>query len=247
MSGQRKLLMLIEKNIHRARIEAFCTRTEKYLYVFATCIDSLRKWCWHPFCFGPPPTDPLRAHDGFSSLHAAVLASASLPFIYPYVQQNTSTYWDGGLIDNNPIAHAAGAGCQRILVLCPSLPSKPTGFIGSLRRFFRPLLFIDNQMLRRLRRVQDKLRKSAIPQAHQPKIYAVTPGEHLPSGTVKFSAKSSRASFELGQRDCQQFYRSPGKSDLLKLTLPAPRRGFWEYLFRAIGGKATSAWPGDDS
>jgi len=57
---------------------------------------------------------------------AAVLASASIPGVFPPVEIDGVTYFDGGVVNNTPISHAIDLGADEVWVL-------PTGFSCALR------------------------------------------------------------------------------------------------------------------
>ena len=64
----------------------------------------------------------------------AILASASIPGVFPPVDWEDTALIDGGVANNTPISHAVELGCERIYVLptatsCP-LPSEPHGALA---------------------------------------------------------------------------------------------------------------------
>ena len=64
----------------------------------------------------------------------AVLASASIPGVFPPVEWEDTELIDGGVANNTPISHAVELGCDHIYVLptatsCP-LPSEPHGALA---------------------------------------------------------------------------------------------------------------------
>ncbi len=241
--GQAKLLKMMRTFLCRGDLERVCAANQKYFYVMATCVDSLFHWVWHPFAFQPASPAPRTAHDGFSSLHAALLASSAIPVVYPYVQQDTMMLWDGGLVENNPIISALNTGCDRIIVLSPT----PYNELKKPRwrsRWLNPLHFMDVQLLKRLHRARESLTEKKA-RGISLEVYLVCPEKRLPSGPLIFSRQSSAASFCTGRADAEKLYGGTipmiiSRYDLSSKTdLPEPQEGFFQSIFRILGGSAS--------
>ena len=78
--------------------------------------------------------------EGAGDIIAPLLASVSLPGIFPPVQLDGHPHIDGGVADNAPLARAAATGARRALMIdCAcSNPCKlaPSGLIGTIGRAF---------------------------------------------------------------------------------------------------------------
>jgi NTE family protein len=73
-------------------------------------------------------TDVLSGRDvvlGRGDATSAVLASASIPAVFPAVEREGRLLFDGGVANNAPISHAVALGAERVVVL-------PTGFACAL-------------------------------------------------------------------------------------------------------------------
>ncbi len=73
-------------------------------------------------------TDVLSGRDvviGSGDATSAVLASASIPSVFPAVERDGLILFDGGVANNAPISHAVALGAERVVVL-------PTGYACAL-------------------------------------------------------------------------------------------------------------------
>jgi len=220
--GQKKLIRLIEENIKKNDIENICYSENRYLSVFTSISGSS-----YPYKFGPYKQCTMAAHDGFSSLHAALLASTAIRFVFPYVQQDIMIHRDGGGEKNNPLESAVGIGYEKVLVLTPD---RLKGFTVK-RSFFEYIWKIHRQVLRTLIETQVKLKEqekwetSTFGGYKKQIVYLITPSKNLSFiSAFIFSKYKSKELFELGQKDAEIFFSKLRNGevesyDLSKMTL----------------------------
>ncbi len=126
-----------------------------------------------PFLFRSENIKSLTSKDDHNKIIKSLIASASIPFVFPPVSIKDKhsvlySYVDGGLVNNNPLKHAQNLGLRNILILSPTNSLiRNNSFLKKVVHYFSIfaaklpciswLIFIDTQMIRAIASMQDLL------------------------------------------------------------------------------------------
>jgi predicted acylesterase/phospholipase RssA len=221
-SSNNKLSRIIDNNINLVDVDNVINQKAKYLYIYTTQYETW-DWCIYPFCFRAP-FNSMTSRDDVSLLRTALLASSSIPLLFPPIMHQNMKLHDGGLCANNPMGSGnVNLGLQNVLILSPI----------DREILYHPNRFapLEIQLIYRMLSVQYYV-NSLI---RKPNIYFVIPSKELTTSTIKkFTRKNTRDTFELGQEDARRFLNNMNSReyDLMSYQLSVPRTNIIRILER---------------
>jgi len=161
---------------------------------------------------GPKPAMPLRvfatpalggplvvADERMDDIRPWVLASASIPILFPPVSIDGILYMDGGVRQNNPMAYALREGASRVdVVLC--FPAT-----GAARKSDKvPLISV---AYRTLRAATDQFLEGealALQEAHPDVVHVYRPDALYPTSPMEFNPRHADRMIEMGREAAEQ-------------------------------------------
>jgi predicted acylesterase/phospholipase RssA len=151
-----------------------------------------------------------------------VLASASIPVIFPPAPVGGRLFWDGGLLVNTPMAPVVALGAEEIVtVLVTEVEAKPTfdRLGAALERAVDSLLESSYDSDRKLLLERNRLARMGVPDYQQVKLYKpIRPGDdsNLVLGSYLYFNKPAMLALRAaGRAAAERWLADPEPEDVL--------------------------------
>lgn len=181
-----------------------------------------------------------RSFDEHDKIKDSLLATASIPKIFPKKIIEEMEYADGGILKNNPIDYSVDLGIKNILVLLPDINiSKNFSMIDKTTSKIPGIAicnYIDVQVIKTIQNIKDSIIKGKH-KSFGLNIFICIPSKKLKTDGIKgylfATQKNINSDFDLGIEDGKIFIADLKKSntkkyDLKNITLKKPIKTYYD-------------------
>jgi NTE family protein len=149
-----------------------------------------------------------------------ILASCSIPVVYPWTEIEGVRYWDGAVVANTPLAPAIDEGAEDIyaVLLSPvgarELPPPDSLHASAAQALDLALLASFESDQKQLAKVNARVREGRDRHDHhEVKLHVIAPSENIPAAWIlTYNAKQAAHLIELGYNDARQLLESAAQA-----------------------------------
>jgi len=145
-----------------------------------------------------------------------ILASCSIPVVYPWADIDSAIFWDGAVVANTPLRPAIDEGADEVYVVLLSpagareLPPPPSLLDAAAHAFDMALLASFEVDLKLLEKVNRRVREGRDASGHHiVNVRVIAPSENIPAAWIlKYDPQNTDHLIRLGYEDAQKTLES---------------------------------------
>lgn len=141
-----------------------------------------------------------------------ILASCSIPVVYPWTQLDDDIFWDGAVVANTPLRPAIDEGAEDVYVVLLSpagareLPPPPNLLDAAAHAFDMALLASFEVDLKLLEKVNRRVREGRDTSGHHiVNVHVIAPSENVPAAWIlQYDPRNTDYLIKLGYEDARR-------------------------------------------
>jgi NTE family protein len=144
-----------------------------------------------------------------------IIASCSIPVVYPWTDIDDDIFWDGAVVANTPLRPAVDEGAEDIYVVLLSpagareLPPPPNLLEAAAHAFDMALLASFEADQKQLHKINQRIREGRDSGAHHEiNLHVIAPSENIPATWIlSYDPKNTDYLIKLGYEDAKRMLR----------------------------------------